>query len=264
MVLKQAASQFFIHFGVGTLLALLLVREPELKRSFFQFTATLCAVLLAFGLLLSDYTFGDSHRMYSPDYCLAGMLPVLLIYYALITMEKRRAAYSVLATAVLLGVVGVLGRLSMERAGFLIQLNAVAALLLCGIVLSTLLLGHWYLISPRLSFTPLLRGSLFFFVATCLRLAVMIALLIAMGWAGGMEGKLLLDRLLGWNDLGMFFLLRFFWGIAGPLVLSILVYRTAAIQSNQSATGILYVALVFVLIGELIADYFWAMAGIAV
>jgi hypothetical protein len=49
--------------------------------------------------------------------------------------------------------------------------------------------------------------------------------------------------------------LRAFWGILGPVLLSILVLRTARLHSNQSTTGLLYVAVVFVLIGELLANF---------
>jgi hypothetical protein len=41
-----------------------------------------------------------------------------------------------------------------------------------------------------------------------------------------------------------------------------MVDRTARIRSTQSATGLLYVALVFVLFGELIASYLWAASGL--
>jgi hypothetical protein len=39
-----------------------------------------------------------------------------------------------------------------------------------------------------------------------------------------------------------------------------MIDRTARIRSTQSATGLLYVALVFVLFGELMASYLWIAA----
>lgn len=262
MVLTQAASDFFSHFGVGTLMALTLVRETELKRSFYLFTSTLCAVFIALSLFLGDWPPGAGYLLLS--------LPCVIGFYAWYAMGRRGAAQAALFAAVILGLVGVVGGLAHAASGMalghlqrmLLSLNLIASLALSGIVLSTLILGHWYLISPRLSFRPLLRGASLFFCAVCFRLVILLAVLFSFGWAAGLEGKLFLDRLLSWHEFGMFFLLRIFWGILGPLVLSILVYKTAALQSNQSATGILYVALVFVLIGELIADYLWALAQI--
>ena len=49
---------------------------------------------------------------------------------------------------------------------------------------------------------------------------------------------------------------------ASPAVLTVLVDRTVKIRSTQSATGLLYVAVVFVLIGELISRFLHLSAGI--
>ena len=54
---------------------------------------------------------------------------------------------------------------------------------------------------------------------------------------------------------GLFYPLRVAIGVVAPLLLAPLVWRTARMQSTQSATGILYAALVFVLIGELSARF---------
>jgi hypothetical protein len=71
----------------------------------------------------------------------------------------------------------------------------------------------------------------------------------------GLEALLSLDR-----D-ALFFLFRIVWGIVGPLALSWFIWRTAEMKSNQAATGLLYVALVFVLIGELLAAYLTVATG---
>jgi hypothetical protein len=59
----------------------------------------------------------------------------------------------------------------------------------------------------------------------------------------------------------LFFLFRVLWGILGPLALAYFVWRTAELRSNQAATGLLYVALVFVLIGELLSSYLTVATG---
>lgn len=267
MVLLNAASDFFARFGVGTLMALTLVQEPELKRSFYLFVSSLAGTCVVLSLFFGGW---PAVEMGTPGFTLLLCLPFVLGFYALYALEWRRLARASLLAAVALGLAGLLGKLSQDMTGlswtpaqiFIARMNLVAALCLGGIVVSTLLMGHWYLISPKLSFKPLVRGALLFFAAAWLRLIVLAAVLIAFGWAAGMPGEVFLDRLFSWNQWGMFFLLRVFWGIVGPLILSFMVYKTAQIQSNQSATGILYVALVFVLIGELIADYLWALARI--
>ena len=44
-------------------------------------------------------------------------------------------------------------------------------------------------------------------------------------------------------------------GVIGPAALAWMTWRCIRIKANQSATGILYVACVFVLIGEMVATW---------
>ena len=49
-----------------------------------------------------------------------------------------------------------------------------------------------------------------------------------------------------------------------PLVLSFMIWSTARMGANQSATGLLYVGVVFVIIGEIISKYMFVMSGIPI
>ena len=111
-----------------------------------------------------------------------------------------------------------------------------------GAVLLTMNLGHWYLISRSLPFRLLARGAALF-----AGLAVSRAALLA--------------SLLSLERDALFFLFRILWGIVGPLALSYFIWKTADMKSNQAATGLLYVALVFVLIGELLSSYLTVATG---
>jgi hypothetical protein len=46
-------------------------------------------------------------------------------------------------------------------------------------------------------------------------------------------------------------LLRWGLGLIGPLILCVLAWQTAKIRSTQSATGLLYVVVIFCFLGEL-------------
>ena len=60
---------------------------------------------------------------------------------------------------------------------------------------------------------------------------------------------------------GMFFWSRVFFGLLGPAAFAYMVHETARIRSTQSATGILYIAVIFVVIGEFLAR-FLSTAGV--
>ena len=54
-------------------------------------------------------------------------------------------------------------------------------------------------------------------------------------------------------QMGMFLAARWGMGFAGAAIATFMTWKTAQIRSTQSATGILYIAMIFVLFGELTA-----------
>jgi hypothetical protein len=63
---------------------------------------------------------------------------------------------------------------------------------------------------------------------------------------------------------GIFILARSVFGLLAPAALAWMTWQCVRIRSNQSATGILYVILAFVLIGEILAKYFLVSEGLAI
>jgi len=133
--------------------------------------------------------------------------------------------------------------------------GAVAGGLFFGAVLVVMNLGHWYLVSRKLPFQLLARGAGLFALLAAFRTVYLGVAIATHRHDGGVEALLSLER-----D-ALFFLFRVLWGIAGPLALSWFIWRTAEMKSNQAATGLLYVALVFVLIGELLSSYLTVATG---
>ncbi len=125
-----------------------------------------------------------------------------------------------------------------EAAGF-------ASAVLLGSALTAMLMGHSYLIAPSMSLVPLLR-----------LIAVLGAALLARGLIDG--GQLLWwTREHGWGMLDTETLLwlpvRWGVGLLLPLLLGGMAWHTTRIRSTQSSTGILYVAVIFCFLGELIS-----------
>jgi hypothetical protein len=120
--------------------------------------------------------------------------------------------------------------------------GGLSSALLLGAALSAMLMGHNYLISPTMSLTPLFR----------LLAATAAALLLRLG----VEGYALLhwtgaEKLTGLNDVALWLPVRWLIGFLLPGVLCWMAYQTARIRSTQSATGILYVVVIFCFLGEL-------------
>jgi hypothetical protein len=114
---------------------------------------------------------------------------------------------------------------------------------LLGAALSAMLLGHSYLIAPSMSIAPLLRLLAALAGALLVRLA---ADGLALGcWTWGHS----LANLKG--DVALWLPVRWAVGFVAPLALAWLAWQTARIRSTQSATGILYVVVIFCFLGEL-------------
>ena len=125
-----------------------------------------------------------------------------------------------------------------------------------GAVLLTMNLGHWYLVSRSLPFRAARARRARSSRRSPARGPLLLAAAIAVDPnAAGLASLLSLER-----D-ALFFLFRVTWGIAGPLALSYFIWKTADMRSNQAATGLLYVAMVFVLIGELLSSYLTVATG---
>ena len=123
--------------------------------------------------------------------------------------------------------------------------NAAAAAGLLGVSMGAMLLGHYYLTAPWMSLAPLRRLIAGIFVASVVRAAV----------TGGAVAMYLQTPpespyLSGPADWGLYVMLRWVMGIGGPIVLSVLVWKTVQLKATQAATGILYVVVLLVLIGE--------------
>jgi hypothetical protein len=124
-----------------------------------------------------------------------------------------------------------------------------------------MLVGHWYLNVPGLDIRHLRRMT--WFLAGCLALRILLGLVsIATSIPVLSAGEVSPWRVAGIRE-AFFFWQRVGIGLLAPAVLAVMVDRTVRIRSTQSATGLLYVMVFFVLIGELISRFLYVARGIA-
>jgi hypothetical protein len=123
------------------------------------------------------------------------------------------------------------------------SVSVVTSGLVLGLTLAAMLLGHWYLNSPGMELAPLRR--------------LIVAAAMAVGLQALISGIDLGVELSAGTPLSttllLFLLLRWSFGIFGVLGLLWMAWQTLKIPNTQSATGILYVAVIGVFVGELAA-----------
>jgi hypothetical protein len=124
--------------------------------------------------------------------------------------------------------------------------GALASVALLGSVNLAMLLGHWYLVVRGMAIDPLKRLTIATLVATIAKITLVVVA-VSVSW----PSPLLTD---------VFFWMRAGWGLLGPLALYPMIWGTVKIRSTMAATGILYVDVVAVIIGEILGGWLSAMA----
>ena len=275
----SAFSLFATQLAAGVVLALLAVPLPLIGRRFI-ILMSLVSVVLA-GLAIVD-------RGLEIGYWFVAFAGTLVVYNIILprqpgvdAMPRRRpteatvspaatlAARLLLTSAAAFGVAGLvadalafpLSTSADASQSLWLTAGAVSSALLLGSALVTMVLGHWYLVVRGLSFAPFRRLTLILGGALCLRFLVVAVsawaqrgLWVEIATAKGTVGFLL--------SHGVFLAPRVLVGLVVPLVLARMVWKCVAIRSNQSATGLLYVVVAFVIIGEILAKHFLASSGL--
>jgi hypothetical protein len=122
--------------------------------------------------------------------------------------------------------------------------------------LAAVILGHWYLVTPKISEKPLV-------VQAKLLLAVIgLQVLLFIVWTtlGGGPGQGPFDAFNGGNLLLV--ILRLLVSLLFPLVLCWMAWRTALTRSMESATGLLYINLAAVMAGTIGAAALYVSTGL--
>jgi hypothetical protein len=273
-----AQNLAFINWTVLTGLALgsyaavvLLRRRTSATRGYLGFTT---AFAIAFGLLawLSDgalpATLGDSPVAVDPAW--DGPRSVGLAAFCVLAtggLIARRASPRVAApvewvalasggAALLFGALA-WGNGSLGVVALLIQLIVVSAA--SGGVFAAMILGHWYLVTPKLPEAPLIL------LARSL-LAVVVLQVVLFGiWIGfgaGPAGGAPFTALVG--PWALFVWLRLIVGLVFPLIVSWAAVQTARSRSMESATGLLYIDVGSIAAGTILSAGLYFGAGMLV
>lgn len=132
----------------------------------------------------------------------------------------------------------------LEAVLYTIAFGVSAAVL--GAASTGMLLGHWYLIETGLTLTPLWR-VLRFFVATLRAQLAMLALAVAASLTSPRGATAA-----AWDDHLVLFSSRVLFGPVAAYALAEMIRRTLAIPQTMAATGLFYIALLAVLVGEIL------------
>jgi hypothetical protein len=134
-----------------------------------------------------------------------------------------------------------------------------SALLLGGVTVG-MLIGHWYLIDTGQSIAPFIRIFKFFFVALALQTVFFLLLPVLLYYFGSPDTVHNLHEL--WENHRVLLISRLLTTQGGSLVLSFMIWRTLKIPHTMAATGLFYIALLGVFVGEILGRQILALTSL--
>ena len=236
---------FLCRFGWGLSVALVLTPSSLVPAGFFRVNMLVVLGLATFAALLCGQAIPD-HAWLLPA---AAAVTAWMASIAWFAERTRPGIVLCVITAILLAaataVVQVAADGTLTR-GWAHVGVALLSGLVTGLTVHAMLLGHWYLNAPGMRVDVLRRMIDIALVAWAVQLVVATAAALpagalSAGAAGGPTTMALVS-------------LRWLAGLAGLPMLLWLSRKTLEIPNTQSATGILYVACLAAILGELTAQ----------
>jgi hypothetical protein len=139
-----------------------------------------------------------------------------------------------------------------------VQLLVLAAA--TGGVFAAMILGHWYLVTPKLPEAPLVLVSRALLVTVAIQVILFVAW-VGLGAGPGSTGGPFAALTGSW---ALFVWLRLVVGLVFPLVVSWAAVQTARSRSMESATGLLYINVGTIAAGTILAAGLYFGAGLLV
>ena len=258
----------FGELAFGGLLAISVPPFFKIEPGFYRssaavYLAAAALTALGFGFLAYGGNHPDSPRAMTlwidtaiwTLFCLAVSLYLLTLYTNNAYLRAR--SYTL---GLGLGLIGVLvGSLALKPAGFGAMaalgygISAILSSLILGLASTGMLFGHWYLIDPNLPVDYLRTIVKFLGIALIANLAGLILMVMAFALFGSSDARLAV-RILFHSNLALV-AIRMLFGPVASLVLTWMTWQTLKIPQTMAATGLLYITVMSVLVGEFLGHF---------
>ena len=269
-----------LEFSVGSLLVCLFADwRGRVAASFVKFSAAMVTVAAAVMLLnslvldpksaIGGYRLDDGVLSAVKIVTIAFLVTTLPYNWYLQKSNRQMAMFTGAASALVgLALVAVVAYyVSLPTWGYAGSLlSIIAGTLAVGLVVLAMTLGHWYLVTPRLPREPLEELTLLLVAAVALQGVLLVINVIIPAREVPDATAFLGSTTLGANPA---FWLRITIGLLFPAALGCMSYISsrgypANENAMMSATGLLYIAVGAVLVGEVLARGLMFLTGVPV
>jgi hypothetical protein len=264
------AACFILVFGElawGGMLALAIPPFFKVERGFYKSSASVylaSALTTAIGLGFLAHR-GGTGRPTSTELWIAASLWTLAsavfgIYLYTLWTERGLARARAYASGLVLGMVAVVANamLLMPRgfgvvAGVCYALTAITSALVLGLVSGAMLFGHWYLIDLEMPVDYIRTWVKILGAVLVANLAALILAIVMLAFVGGASGSAAASDLFA-SHAGLL-AVRMILGPGATILLAWMCWQTLKIPQTMAATGLLYIAVMSVLVGEMLGRF---------
>jgi len=264
---------FFYQVALGGLFALAGTPFQEIERGFYKSTAGVLYGIAVLGLWGKSALYAQSVAdgmtwKIALEICFHVTFILFFSCYMLSLWGERQVfrARSFAAT-VLAGLAGLVFSTHSFYEAPLLSIETLIypatfflSSLLLGSVTVGMLIGHWYLIDTGQSLDPFVRIFRFFVIALIVQSGFFLISPVALYFLGTPWSVTALEQL--WERHSTLLISRVIIGQGGPLILSWMIWRTLLIPHTMAATGLFYIALLGVFVGEILGRQILALTSL--
>jgi len=257
----QILVEFLFRLTLGIAVSMGITSSKQVTSGFFRIHLWVLLGICTFAALAiyssHNLASADASRLWWWQFGLAIAAAVVSYVGAVIWLYEARVPGKVAIWLVAgVSLAGLLMPLYQATESFVVLriLERISSSLVLGSITTAMLLGHWYLNTPTMKLWPLQRLVLLMAAAIGIRM-------LFSGLGAGLEASRMSmagNLTLSWL---VFLSLRWLAGLIGTLGLTWMTWLTLKIPNTQSATGILYAAMLLAFIGELTAQLMTASGG---
>lgn len=275
-MLKLIFFTLMSHAAIGALVPMAFMSVETIGKLFYRFMSGLAVILLVVAFWANPFeneiAGGSPSAQGKTVAALYILLASCVLLLVILNLLLPRWNKFFLISAIVLGFMAMALLASLfpevERVApppsWISAFSFMTSTLMLGGVVGTMITGHWYLVNHKLSIQPLRVATIIFVSASALRLVLVAAMLVGL-WLGGEASQVAAIRhLFTFSGEGIFFIARLLFGLIAPLIFGYMIWQTVKLHSTQSATGILYAAVVFVILGEAFSKFIFYFMNLPV
>jgi hypothetical protein len=264
---------FFYQIALGGLFGLAFTPFHELDRAFYKSTGGVLFVIAVLGFWgkanLYLRSILDSFSPIVAAEAIAHSLFIAFFACYIVSLWGERQAFraKTFAACILSGLAGLfLSAHSFYEAPIgsietlVYPVSFFLSALLLGSVTVGMLIGHWYLIDTGQTLDPFVRIFKFFVISLAVQSGFSLVGFLSLHFLGTDQSVVEVERL--WTDHSTLLITRIVIGYLGPLVLSWMIWRTLLIPHTMAATGLFYIALLGVFVGEILSRQILALTSL--